>query len=172
MRTLPNALHGVELDSRFMIDIIAFYTASQSTNLTRLVIIDTPHNYISIIYTLKLIVNPSFSGILPKMTWSMESNDLEGSIEADVSQRPIRVTAWMAETRTRSKRDFRLQRLSKDGLIPQRSNYSPFTSSPFLLDLTNYDEIYFGEGGTSNEKYTFRGTFLENQNSNRGLICG
>ena len=94
------------------------------------------------------------------MNWSMESNDLEGSIEADVSQRPIRVTAWMAETRTRSKRDFRLQRLSKDGLIPQRSNYSPFTSSPLLLDLTNYDEIYFGEGGANNEKYTFRGRFF------------
>lgn len=133
LRTLPNALHGAELDSRFMIDIIAFYTASQSTNLT--------------------------SGVLPSMNWSMKSNDLEGSIEADVSQRPIRVTAWMAETRTRFKRDFRLQRLSKDGLIPQRSNYSPFTSSPFLLDLTNYDEIYFGEGGASNEKYTFRATF-------------
>ena len=51
LRTLPNALHGAELDSRFMIDIIAFYTASQSTNLTRFVFNDTPHNEISIINT-------------------------------------------------------------------------------------------------------------------------
>ena len=53
----------------------------------------------------------------------METDALYGTITVSISQRPSRVTTWMAENVRKHDRDFRLQRFSADGIVAQKTAY-------------------------------------------------
>ena len=61
---------------------------------------------------------------LPRINWRLKTDNFYGTMLVDVfGQRPTRITTWMAESTLYNKRDFRMTRMSKDGVVALKTNY-------------------------------------------------
>ena len=70
----------------------------------------------------------------PRLSWTIVNNEEQNFISVETNRRPHTVTVWMAQTKVRNKRDFRLTRLGKNGIVGQNCQYRKHALKQKSLD--------------------------------------